>query len=317
MSFNGRGNNKLARSPIPSVVLAIVVLVVACVASPVRPAAADTRLVVREEAWSLGKSRTALVTLVRTEVSGRMRRLENQVIAGAADSLKRAAHHVQIDRVDRDTSYYLRDEQKAYLGVAYSTTRDQNLRRAAAFRRAQAAGTAPRDTLPAVTTRELGRTRTIAGVACRGFVVALRFDWRDSTTAPGDVLWGVLADTLWMAPESSPAGPLAEFDHAFARATCADSFFAAPNAVQLAQAPGQGLVSVLTRALRRLPGYALASSFENVLYGVPKGLTGVERRADGSVLVQRTRRQALELTTLTLPPARFDVPRDYRRLGGP
>jgi len=281
-----------------------------------RPATADTRMVVREEAWSLGRRPPAFATLVRTEVRGEMRRLENEVVSGATDSLRQAARHVQIDRVDRDSSYYLKDEQKAYLAVPYSQTRDSNLRRAAAFRHALAAGQAPRDTLPPITTRPLGRTRTIVGVPCKGWVVALRFAWHDSTTAPGETMWGVLSDTLWLAPAGSAATPLLEFERAFARATDADSFFAAPNAVQLAQAHGQGLLTVLTRAVRQLPGFALESSYENVLFGIPKGLTGVQHRPDGGVIVQRTVRRTLALESVTLPPGRFDVPRTYRRLGG-
>jgi hypothetical protein len=280
------------------------------------PAVADTRLVVREESWSFGRKPPTLATLVRTEVSGSMRRLENEVVTGATDSLKRAARHVQIDRVDRDTSYYLRDAERAYLTVAFTGARDNNLRTAAAWRYAQAHGTAPRDTIPPVTTRELARTRTIAGVVCHGWVVALRFTYHDPAGPAGEALTGVLADTLWMAPPGSPADPLAQFERSFARATAADSFLAAPNAVQLAEAHGQGLVTVLMRAVRRVPGFALESSYENALYGVPKGMTGVERRADGGVVVQRTRRRTLELATVTLTPGRFDVPRGYRRLGG-
>jgi len=118
-----------------------------------------------------------------------------------------------------------------------------------------------------------------------------------------------------MAAAGSAPDEVARFEEAFARATAADSFVIAPNAVQLAQSRGQGLVSVLTRALRRLPGFALASSYENVLYGVPKGMAGMERRPDGGVVVQRTRREPLELSRAALPATRFDVPAGYRRLG--
>src|SRR5258708_2401369 len=96
---------------------------------------ADVRLVVREESWSLGRKPPTLATLVRTEVSGRMRRLENEVVAGASDSLRKAARHVQIDRVDKDTSYYYRPDERAYLTRRYTGAPDANLRRAAAFRR--------------------------------------------------------------------------------------------------------------------------------------------------------------------------------------
>jgi hypothetical protein len=278
-------------------------------------ARADVRLVVREESWSLGRKPPALATLVRTEVSGRMRRLENEVVAGARDSLRKVARHVQIDRVDKDTSYYCRPDEKAYLTVGYSGARDANLRRAAAFRRAQVLGQAPRDTIPPVRVRDLGRSRVLLGVPCRGYVVTLRFAYRDSMSAPGEPLGGVLADTVWMAPAGSAPDEVARFEEAFARATAADSFMVAPNAVQLAQSRGQGLVSVLTRALRRLPGFALASSYENVLYGVPKGMAGMDRRPDGGVVVQRTRRDPLELSHTALPVTRFEVPAGYRRLG--
>jgi len=282
---------------------------------PPSAARADVRLVVQEDSWTLGKKPPTLATLVRTEVSGRMRRLENEVVGGASDSLRKVARHVQIDRVDKDTSYYCRPDEKAYLTVGYSGARDSNLRRAAAFRRVQALGQAPRDTIPPVRVRELGRQRVILGVPCRGYVVTLHFAYHDTLAAPGDPLGGVLADTVWMAPPGSVPDEVARFEAAFARATAADSFLVAPNAVQLSGTRGQGLVSVLTRALRRLPGFALSSSYENVLYGVPKGMAGMDRRPDGGVVVQRTRRETLELSHAALPASRFEVPAGYRRLG--
>jgi len=282
----------------------------------VAPARADVRIVMHEESWTLGRKPPAVASLLRTEVSGRMRRLENELVGGAPDSLRRAARHVQIDRVDRDTSYYCRAEEKAYLTVGYTAARDENLRRAATFRRAQAMGQAPRDTIAAPRARDLGRTRTVAGVPCHGWVVTLKFAYRDTMSSPGAPLEGVLSDTVWLASVGSAADEVARFEHAFERATAADSFLAAPNGLQLAQARGQGLVSVLTRAVHRLPGFAMASSYENVLFGLPKGLTGVERRADGAVVVQRTLREALEFSTAALPAARFAVPAGYRRLTG-
>jgi hypothetical protein len=131
-------------------------------------------------------------------------------------------------------------------------------------------------------------------------------------------LTGVLTDTLWLAPPASAPGELKRFEQDFARATASDSFLAAASAVQLSQARGQGLVSVLQRAVRALPGYPLESSFVNALHGLPRGLSlgeGVERRPDGAVIVQRTARQAIAISDAPIPADRFEVPRGAKPVG--
>jgi hypothetical protein len=275
-------------------------LVVIALLANVGAASADVAVRVRESSWSLGKNPPTSESLVETAIKGAMRRVETHTGPLGA---------IQVDRVDRDTSYYFRPGDTLYLPLALANVRATNRKGAQAFASAQANGTAPRDTLPPVRSVDLGRSRTILGTVCKGQVLELVFSYRDST---GAELTGVLSDTVWLAPPSSAPGELKRFERDFARATASDSFLSAANAVQLAQARGQGLVSVLQRALRALPGYPLESTFVNLLHGLPRGLNlgeGVERRADGSVVIQRTVREAIALSDGPSPPDRFEVPK--------
>jgi hypothetical protein len=277
------------------------------------------RVQVRETSWSVGRQGGPLETLVETSVRAGMRRVEtaNQVVRMPGDSLVRGTRAVQIDRMDRDSSYYYRPGEGMYLPVALASARATNRRSVEAFLGAQARGEAPADTLAPVRTIELGKTRSILGETCRGVVLELVFSYRDSAYATGDQLTGVLSDTLWLAPPRSPLAELKKFEADFARATVADSFMAVPNAVQLTQARGQGLVTVLQRAIRALPGYALESSFVNLLHGLPKGLQfgEVERRPDGSVVVQKTTRRAVALSNAPLADTAFEVPKGLKPVG--
>jgi hypothetical protein len=288
------------------------IITIAILGSRFTPARADVLVRMRESSWSIGRQPTNVETMVETSVKGAMRRIEST----AADSAGRPLVSVQIDRIDRDSSYFFRPGEPHYLPIPIATARATNRRGASAFREAQAAGKAPRDTLPPVRTIELGTTRTILGEHCRGVVLELVFSYRDSAVAANEQLTGALVDTLWLAPPGSAAADLRRFELDFARATSADSFLSAANAVQLSQARGQGLVSVLTRAMRSLTGFALESSFVNLLHGLPKGLNlgDVERRPDGAVVVQRTWRRAIALSNAPLPDERFTVPPELKEV---
>jgi hypothetical protein len=275
-------------------------LVVIALLASAGAASGDVSLRVRESSWSLGKNPPQSESIVETAVRNAMRRVETHTGKSGA---------IQVDRIDRDTSFYFRPGDSLYLPLALAQVRATNRKGTRAFADAQANGTAPRDTLAPVRMIDLGRSRTILGTVCKGQVLELVFSYRDST---GTELTGVLSDTVWLAPASSAPGDLKRFERDFARATASDSFLSAANAVQLAQARGQGLVSVLQRALRALPGYPLESTFVNLLHGLPRGLNlgdGVERRADGSVVIQRTVREALSLSDAPLAPDRFEVPK--------
>jgi hypothetical protein len=280
--------------------------------SMISPARADVLVRMRETSWSVGRNPTTVETLVETSVKGAMRRVETAV----TDTAGRPVSTVQIDRIDRDSSYFFRPGESQYLSIPIATARASNRRGATAFRAAQASGAAPRDTLPPVRTIDLGTTRTILGEVCHGFVLELVFSYRDSALATPDQLTGALVDTLWLAPAGSAATDLRRFEQDFSRATGADSFLTAANAVQLSQARGQGLISVLQRAMRALPGFALESSFVNLLHGLPKGLNlgDVERRPDGAAVVQRTWRRAIALSNAPLPDERFTVPADFKEV---
>ena len=277
-------------------------------------ACADVKLGVREFSWSVGRSPNQVETLVETSVQGARRRVESAASGTGHDAEERPARSVQIDRVDRDSSYFFRPDDSVFLPIPFAGTRASNRRGTQAFLEAKTHGTAPRDTLPPVRTIDLGRARTILGEVCKGVVVELVFSYHDSAMATDEQLTGVLSDTLWLAPASSAASEIHRFERDFARATAADSFLAAANAVQLSQVHGQGLVSVLQRAIRALPGYPLESSFVNLLYGLPKGLNigDVERRPDGAVVVQRTVRRAVALSNAPLAAAQFEVPKGLR-----
>ena len=266
------------------------------------PVRADVTVRVRETSFSVGRVPPRAETVVETSIKAGMRRVE---------TLSQEARTVQLDRIDRDSSFYFRPGDSLYLPVALAAVRASNRRGAEAFTGARANGTAPRDTIGAVRTIDLGRSRTILGTRCKGLVLELLFTYRDSAMASGEEMTGVLTDTVWLAPTSSAPGELRRFEQDFARATASDSFLAAANAVQLSQARGQGLVSVLQRAVRALPGYPLESTFVNVLHGLPRGLQlgeGVERRPDGAVIVQRTDRQAIAISDAPLAADRFEVP---------
>ena len=284
--------------------------------SGVPAACADVLVRMSETSWSVGRNPASVETVVETAVKGAMRRVESAVTGAATDSAGRTATSVQIDRIDRDSSYFYRPGEPQYLPVPIAVARASNRRGASAFLAAQASGAAPRDTLPPVRTLELGLTRTILGEVCRGVVLELVFSYRDSALATQDQLTGALVDTLWLAPKGSPASDIMRFEQDFARATAADSFLAAANAVQLSQAKGQGLVSVLQRAVRALPGYPLESSFVNLLHGLPKGLSlgDVERQPDGAVVVQRTWRRAIALSNAPIPEERFTVPPELKEV---
>lgn len=275
---------------------------------------ADVRVSVRESSWSVGREPTELETLVTTYVKGRMRRVENEIAGAPNDSLVRAGRYVQIDRLDRDSSYFFRPAEQAYVTLPLADVRTSNTRQADALRGARAAGTAPRDTLAPVRVLELGTARTILGESCRGYVVELVFTFTDSTASAGSVLTGLLSDTLWMAGANSAAADLRRFEREFSHATLADSFLAAANAVQLSMVRGQGLVAVIQRAIRAVPGYPLESHFVNLLHGMPEGMQGVERLPDGAVVVQRTRRQAIGLSPMPIAADMFEVPAGYRRV---
>jgi hypothetical protein len=276
------------------------------------PVGADVTVRVRESSFSIGRTPPRSESVVETSIKAGMRRVETLTQGAPGDTTGRPVHSVQLDRIDRDSSYYFRPGDSLYLPVALSVVRESNRRSAGAFVRARSDGSAPRDTLAAVRTIELGQTRTILGTNCKGVVLEMVFSYRDSAMTNGEELTGVLTDTVWLAPPSSAPGQVRRFEQDFARATAADSFLAAANAVQLAQARGQGLVSVLQRAVRGLPGYPIESTFVNVLHGLPRGLElgeGVERRPDGAVIVQRTIRRALSISDAPLGAERFEVPR--------
>jgi hypothetical protein len=276
-------------------------------------AQADVRLDVHERAWSSGQNAGLVETLTRTWVSGNARRIESQLLGAPGDSMALASRFAQIDRLDRDSSYFVRPAEQVFAPIGHAGSREQNRARASLFAAAQVAGTAPRDTLAPVTIRDLGQERTIVGIVCRGLVVDLRFAYHDSALGPESQLEGVLSDTVWMAPAEAPVAAIGEFERALSRHTAADSMLAAGNAVQLSQERGLGLVAVLQRALRQLPGQVLASHFVNLLRGLPRGLSGMERLPDGTAVIQRTIREAVAFSAEPLPDALFEPPAEFRR----
>lgn len=278
------------------------------------PVRADVRIDVRESAWSAGQTPVALETVVRTWVQGPRRRLESQLVGAVSDSVLRATSFAQIDRLDRDSSYFVRPAERAYIPVAYAPGRAQNAARAEAMRAALAAGTAPKDTLAPVRVVDLGRVRRIAGIDCRGLLLELTFTYRDSAMEAGVDLTGILADTVWLAPSDSPAGEMGRFERDLARTTGGDSLLDAGNAVQISGQRGLGLVALIQRELRRQPGTVLASHFSNLLKGLPRGLAGVERLPDGTAIVQRTVREVVAIESKPLPAALFEPPLEFRRV---
>lgn len=295
-------------------VLSYVITVLGVLGLLANDAPADVRIDVRESAWSAGQVPTALETLVRTWVQGPRRRLESQLVGAVSDSVLRATSFTQIDRLDRDSSYFVRPAERAYIPVAYAPGRTQNAMRAAVMRSALLAGTAPKDTLAPVRVVDLQRTRRVAGIDCRGVLLELTFAYRDSAMNPEDDLVGVLADTVWLAPPDSPAGELARFERDLAQTTGGDSLLAAGNAVQVAGQRGLGLVALIQRELRRQPGTVLASHFSNLLKGLPRGLAGIQRLPDGTAIIQQTIREAVAVDAAPVPAALFEPPAEFRRV---
>ena len=286
-------------------------LVIIALGLSVATAGADVSVRVRESSFSIGKNPPRSESVVETAVKQAMRRVETLTVR---DTTGRVAGAIQVDRIDRDSSFYFRPGDSLYLAVGLAQARASNRKGRQAFEDAKAKGTAPRDTLSPVRLIDLGKSRTILGTVCKGQVLELVFSYRDTT---GAELTGVLSDTVWLAPATSAPGELKRFEHDFARATDSDSFLAAANAVQLSQVRGQGLVSVLQRALRGLPGYPLESTFVNLLHGLPRGLNlgeGVERLPDGSVVVQKTVRQAIAISDAPLAADLFEVPKGAKPL---
>ncbi len=221
---------------------------------------------------------------------------------------------IQIDNVDSDTTYFVRPAEGAFLALPMAGVRETNRAQVATFRQAQLDGSAPRDTIAPIRITNLKRTRRLLGVDCAGVVVDLQFQYRDTTVAHAEEMTGVLSDTVWLAPPGSALDEIMRFEESFAHATLSDSFLAAPTDIQLSQWRRQGLLGVVQRAVRQLPGYPLATHFVNLLVGMPAGLQGVERRPDGSVVVQRARREPVSLSRDPLPPGTFDLPPGLMRV---
>jgi hypothetical protein len=297
-------------NPIISLGIALAAL---CLFAAAPASRADVRLEVRETSWSAGPKPVTVETLVRTWVRDGARRIENQVAGAVTDSAIRASRFVQIDRIDRDSSYFVRPLERAYIPIAYAASRAQNQARTRDFLEAQRMGTAPRDTLPPIVVKDLPEARTFGGVSCPGKVLELVFAYRDTALAAGTDLVGVLRDTVWLAPPGSPLEEVTRFERALAGATASDSLLAAGNAVQLSRQRGLGLVAVLQRALRELPGAIVASHFVNLVRGLPRGLAGVERLPDGSAVVQRTVRTTRLVAAGALPDSLFTPPPGFRR----
>ena len=282
---------------------------------------ADVRIDFLETNWSVRSKPPLQSGVLRTWVSGGKRRVESEALpdsappAGGDAGAPPPVYYAQIDRIDLDSSYVVLPRDSLFGSVPFERSRAVNRRTLEDLVTARAHGAGPADTLAPVRVTELpAHARKIFGVPCRAFELVLEFAYRDSVPgSPGVHTEGVLTDTLWIAPADSPLGELSAFEKDFAHATYADSFLAGANAVELSQARGQGLISVLRRAGRRLPGYAVASHYRNVIRGLPKGMTGVERSADGSVVVQRSVREPTRLVTDAIDPAVFEVPPGYRR----
>ena len=50
-----------------------------------------------------------------------------------------------------------------------------------------------------------------------------------------------------------------------------------------------------------------------MIRGLPKGMSGVERAEDGSVVVQRSLREPTRIETAAIDPDTFEVPEGFRR----
>ncbi|MGH7726631.1 MAG: hypothetical protein ACREOU_14480 [Candidatus Eiseniibacteriota bacterium] len=295
----------------PSITLGILLTV----AILVPPAAADLRLDTLEASWSIAGLQKSNATRLSTYIQGTKRRIEARPDTSIADSAIAAeVMTVQIDRIDRDTTFFLRPTDNAYIVLPMPRVRQNNRDAIATFLQAQRDGTAPADTIAPISVTNLHRKRRILGVLCDGVVVDLPFQYSDSTNPGNEPMKGVLSDTVWLAPPGSEVEELFQFEKTFAKATLSDSFLATPTDIQLSQWRNQGLVGVLQRAVRRLPGYPLATHFVNLLTGMPPGLTGVERKPDGSIVVQRARREPVALVRDPIPATMFEVPKGLARV---
>jgi hypothetical protein len=298
---------------------ALALVAVASLAAPAQlvatVAGADVRVDFRETTWSVRATPRQQTSVLRTWVDHKMRRIENEVLPDPdAPAGLPPIVYVQIDRIDLDTSYVLLPKDSLYGAVPFERSRENNKKTLADLAAARAAGTSPADTLPDVRVEELRSPRRIFGVMCRSFVLELKFEYRDSIPGqPGLHTQGVLTDTVWIAPPGSPFGEMMEFEREFSKATHADSLLKTMNAVELSQSRGQGLISVLRRAARKLPGFVVASHFRNVILGLPKGMSGVERLDDGSVVVQRSVRVPALMQSSMIEDQVFEVPPGYRR----
>jgi hypothetical protein len=298
--------------------------VVALVLAPM-VAFADVRIDFRETNWSVRSQPPQTSGVLRTWVSGGKRRVESEALPDSVvpsgtsgkggKPVPPPMFYAQIDRIDLDSSYVVLPRDSLFGSIPFERSRAMNRGMLEHLVAARVAGTGPADTLAPVRVTELpSHARKILGVPCRAFELELKFVYRDSIPgSPGVHTEGVLTDTLWVASADSPLGEIQAFEREFAQATFADSFLAGANAVELSQSRGQGLISVLRRAGRALPGYPIASHYRNVIRGLPKGMSGVDRAPDGSVVVQRSYREPTRLETDAVDPSVFEVPRGFRR----
>jgi hypothetical protein len=292
------------------------VCAMACVlAGGIAAAHADVRMEFRETTWSVRAQPPEQSSVLRSWISGGKRRVETEALPPpSAQNPPPQMYYAQIDRIDLDTSYVVLPRDSLYGAVPFERSRDANRETLGTLVAARSAGTGPADTLAPVRVTPLERPRTFFGVECRAYELELKFEYRDSIPgSPGLRTQGVLTDTVWIAPPDSPFGEAARFEQEFAHATLADSFLAGANAVELSQTRGQGLISVLRREARKLPGYLVASRYRNVILGLPKGMSGVERTPDGAVVVQRAVREPTGLATAEIDDAVFEIPPGYRR----
>ena len=279
-----------------------------------KPVAADAHLEFIETSWSVRSQPPQQSTSLRTWVSGGKRRIETETLPDS-ESTRPHTFFVQIDRRDLDSSYVVLPGDSLYGSVPFERSRAANRTSLEEARAARAAGTAPPDTLPKVRITPLPKSaRKIFGITCPAYEIELRFTYKDSIPGGGGLRTeGVLTDTLWLAPPDSPLGDLQRFEREFAHVTLSDSLLAGLNAVELSQSRGQGVISVLRREERKLPGFPIAAHYRNVIYGLPKGLSGVERTRDGAVIVQRSVREPTLVELSPIDPSVFEVPAGYRR----
>jgi hypothetical protein len=115
-------------------------VVITALAGPVR---ADVTVRVVESSWSVGRNPPRTDSVVETAIKAGMRRVETLSGPTPGDSTGRAAHSIQVDRLDRDSSFYFRPGDSLYLPVPLAAARASNRKNAQAFAAAQANGTAP------------------------------------------------------------------------------------------------------------------------------------------------------------------------------